>query len=109
MIFWRVAEGIVKVSMLPQRHRATRSSDGPYSRDWTLTVALGRHHLLGFAKDFTHATNLGSDALQLFLDLLVTAVDVVHAVQDSLTLRDQRSDHERRGCAQVRALDGRAT
>src|SRR5690242_20623538 len=109
MIFWRVAEGIVKVSMLPQKHRATRSSDGPYSRDWTFAVALGRHHLLGFAKHFTHATNLGSDALQLFLDLLVTAVDVVNAVQDSLALRDQRRDDKRCRGAQVRALDGRAT
>ena len=42
-------------------------------------------------KHLADAADLGSDSLELFFDVLVATVDVVNAVNDGLTVSDQRS------------------
>src|SRR5271157_412525 len=64
-------------------------------------------HRGGFAgEDFADAADLGADSLQLFLDVLVTAVDVVDAVNDGFAVGDQSGEHERRRGAQIAGQHG---
>src|SRR6202140_2683811 len=47
------------------------------------------------------AMNARAERGELFLDPLVTAIEVVDAIDDRLSFRDQSGDDEARGCAQI--------
>src|SRR5690606_4223604 len=53
------------------------------------------------ALTLAHPLDVGADVLQLLLDPLVAAVDVVHAPDLGLTARDETGHHETGGRAQV--------
>ncbi len=57
-------------------------------------------------KTSPHAADLGPDTAKLFFESLVATVEVIDAVENSFPIGDQRSQHQRRGRAQVRAHDG---
>jgi hypothetical protein len=46
-------------------------------------------------KDIAYAANLGSDPLQLLLDVFVAAIQVIHAVDNRLAVSHQRRQHQR--------------
>src|SRR5260370_24154596 len=55
-----------------------------------------------------HASAYCTHPRELFLDAFVAAVDVIHAVVEGFTPRDERGQHERRAGAQVRSDHCRA-
>ncbi len=55
-------------------------------------LAVGQHHKLPLAEDVAHAADLGTDAAEFFFDALIAAVDVVDAVEDGFSIRDQRGE-----------------
>ena len=65
-------------------------SSGPDNRRCN---PLGEH--------FADAADLGSDAAQLFFDVLVAAIDVVDAIDDGLAICDQGCNDQRGRCTQV--------
>ena len=50
-----------------------------------------------------HAADLRSDTTQFFFNLLVSAIDVIDAVEDGFAIGDQSGDDEGGGSAQVAA------
>src|SRR5216683_7464048 len=58
-------------------------------------VNLSPSHSLHTANDRAHGG-------EFFLDALVAAVDVIHAIDDGLSLRDERGQHQRGAGPQVR-------
>ena len=63
-----------------------------YTRD-------GRCGALG--QDLSDAANLRAYTFEFFFDVFVAAVDVVHAVDDRLTFRHQRCQHQRSRSPQI--------
>src|SRR5579872_4561385 len=53
----------------------------------------GRCCLLG--QDFSDAANLSADSAQLFFDVLVTAINVIYAIDDGFAIRDEGGKHQR--------------
>src|SRR6266699_1668100 len=52
--------------------------------------------------ELTDAANARTDGGEFFLDALVTAIDVVDAVDECFTLRDQRGQNQRGAGAEIR-------
>jgi len=65
-------------------------------RDPRRSTALTSHRRRGpFGEEVADAADFGAHGLQLLLDILVAAVDVIHAVDDGFAVSHQGSEDER--------------
>src|SRR5580765_4941884 len=60
-------------------------------------------------QNFTDATDLGAHGLELLFDALVSAVDMIDAVDNGFAVSHQRGDDQRGGSAKIGALHGGGT
>jgi hypothetical protein len=67
---------------------------GEVARRGLLDVSRNRDLALAIGEEVAHATDLRSNAAQLLFNPLISPVDMVDAVEDGLTIRDQRSQHQ---------------
>ena len=58
-------------------------------------MGFAQFRLAAIRKNVAHAANLRADAAQLLFDVLVTAVNVIHTVEDGFAIRNQRCQHQR--------------
>src|ERR1700686_254165 len=73
----------------------------------SLPLTLGRGGGRGsFREDVAHAADFGAYSFQFFFNVLVAAVQMIDAVDDGLSIRDEGGEHERGGGAQVGSEDG---
>lgn len=62
---------------------------------------LVRDSARSFGKKIANTADFGADGFQFFFDVLVTAIEVVDAVDDGLSVGDEGGEHKRSGGAQV--------
>ena len=54
-----------------------------------IELSVRAHFNFSRLKDMSHASNLRTDRLQLFFDMLVSAIHVVNAIEDGFAVGDK--------------------
>ena len=66
-----------------------------------LGLGVEHHQLPLISKDIAHPADLRAHATQLFFNVLVATIHVVHPVEDRLAICDQGREHQRGRGAQI--------
>src|SRR5438874_6574051 len=108
------AKGLPLPLVIPRSKWTTGFLQFPKYRDSSPLCGDGndkklRNHAAFLWQHLADTFNLCADTPQLFFDTFITAIDVVDAIDDRLTISNQCGKHERCGGAQIAAQDGRGT